>query len=60
MAIQKSQGVRDEEIIGQLPGLQVLQSVVQVAVESFHRGSDPGGIHLISNQDTKRRLGHKS
>lgn len=51
-------GMRDEEIIGQLPGLQALESVVQAAVESFHCRSDPGGIHLISNQDTKRRLGH--
>ncbi len=57
--IQKSQGVKDEEIIGQLPGLQVLETVVQVAVQSFHCRSDPGGIHLISNQDTKRRLEHR-
>lgn len=56
--IQKSQGVRDEEVIGQLPGLRVLESIVQVAIESLHCRSGPGGIHLISNQDTKHRLGH--
>lgn len=31
---------------------------VQVAVESLHCRSGHGGIHLISNQDTKHRLGH--
>lgn len=56
--IQKSQGVRDEEIIGQLPAVQVLESVVQVVLESLHHRSGPWGVHLISNQDTKHRLGH--
>lgn len=32
--------------------------IVQVSVESFHLKSCPGGIHLISNQDTKHRSGH--
>lgn len=43
--------------MGQLPGLQVFRSIVQVSFESFHCRSDSGGIHLISNQDTKSRLG---
>lgn len=49
-------GVRGE-MTGQLLVLRVLQSVVPVATESFNCRSGPGGILLISNQDTKHRWG---
>lgn len=43
---------------GQLLVLQVLESVVPVATESFNCRSGPAGILLISNQDTTHRWGH--
>lgn len=43
---------------GQLLVLQVLESGVPVATESFNCRSGPGGILLITNQDTARRWGH--
>lgn len=53
----QSWGVRGE-MTGQLLVLQVLESVVPVATESFNCRSGPGGILLISNQDTAHRWGH--
>lgn len=53
----QSWGVR-EEMTGQLLVLQVLESVVPVATESFNCRSGLGGILLISNQDTTHRWGH--